>query len=254
MPILETTQDARENVVRELTTKLNLETRYIRQLRELFNTIAKDIKKQYAYAPEFAKIIRNLYLDAGNKFIDDIRKNPRPEPQFEIPKDLDKKIQIVIDEYTNQNADAQGNIIASTTNDEANTAVQNALEVSALLDTPLGNEEIGELASREVARRGDIRSEFIAATEVQNITEFTKEAEALALVGVGAYIGLKKRWNAILDSRTRVDHVVANGQVVKVGQAFIVGGYEMQHPGDRTFAPPSQYINCRCSSDFVINS
>jgi len=54
-----------------------------------------------------------------------------------------------------------------------------------------------------------------------------------------------KRWLATEDSRTRPDHVEADGQVVPFGQPFIVGGYSMMHPHDPD-APAKETINCRC--------
>lgn len=55
-----------------------------------------------------------------------------------------------------------------------------------------------------------------------------------------------KRWLSTLDTRTRPDHVEADGQVVSFGSAFTVGGYPMQHPGDKA-APPKETVNCRCT-------
>ena len=52
-----------------------------------------------------------------------------------------------------------------------------------------------------------------------------------------------KRWVAIRDSRTRPTHVAVNGTSVRVGEAFIVGGYSMQGPGDPA-APASERANC----------
>lgn len=54
-----------------------------------------------------------------------------------------------------------------------------------------------------------------------------------------------KRWLATEDSRTRPDHVEADGQTVPWGQPFIVGGFAMQHPHDPT-APAKEVVNCRC--------
>jgi uncharacterized protein with gpF-like domain len=54
-----------------------------------------------------------------------------------------------------------------------------------------------------------------------------------------------KRWLATDDSRTRPDHVEADGQTVPFAQPFIVGGFQMMHPHDPD-APPQEVINCRC--------
>ncbi|MFA5445451.1 MAG: phage minor head protein [Bacteroidales bacterium] len=54
-----------------------------------------------------------------------------------------------------------------------------------------------------------------------------------------------KRWVAVRDTRTRSAHAAVNGTAVRVGEAFIVGGYSMQYPGDPA-APHSLRANCRC--------
>lgn len=55
----------------------------------------------------------------------------------------------------------------------------------------------------------------------------------------------EKMWVARHDKRVRSTHSDADGQVVPVGEPFLVGGYAMMHPGDRS-APPGETINCRC--------
>jgi hypothetical protein len=62
------------------------------------------------------------------------------------------------------------------------------------------------------------------------------------------------RWLATEDSRTRPDHVEADGQVQPWNQPFIIGaregdnphaGYRMMFPHDPA-GPPHEVINCRC--------
>ena len=66
-------------------------------------------------------------------------------------------------------------------------------------------------------------------------------------------IQIKRRWVCTKDSRTRLDHALADGQIV-VGTkiAFKVGGYKMKFPGDRSLgAPGHQIYNCRCTTRTV---
>ena len=62
-------------------------------------------------------------------------------------------------------------------------------------------------------------------------------------------IQIKRRWVCTKDSRTRLDHALADGQVVAGTKiAFKVGGYKMKFPGDRSLgAPGHQIYNCRCT-------
>lgn len=55
-----------------------------------------------------------------------------------------------------------------------------------------------------------------------------------------------KEWLATDDAQTRMSHRDADGQVVPIGEAFVVGGERAQYPGAMTLSP-SERINCRCS-------
>ena len=62
-------------------------------------------------------------------------------------------------------------------------------------------------------------------------------------------IQIKRRWVCTKDSRTRLDHALADGQTVAGTKvAFKVGGYKMKFPGDRSLGAPGHEIyNCRCT-------
>jgi hypothetical protein len=63
--------------------------------------------------------------------------------------------------------------------------------------------------------------------------------------------GLRKQWLATGDTRTRLSHLSAHGQVVAVGKPFQVGGASLMFPGDPA-GPAHETINCRCRSVTVI--
>ena len=66
-------------------------------------------------------------------------------------------------------------------------------------------------------------------------------------------IQIKRRWVCTKDARTRLDHAMADGQIV-VGtkKPFIVGGYKMMFPGDKSLnAPGHEIYNCRCTTRTV---
>lgn len=60
-------------------------------------------------------------------------------------------------------------------------------------------------------------------------------------------IELKKEWLATLDARTRPAHGAADGQQVDVDEPFILDGYKLMFPGDKS-APAYLVYNCRCST------
>lgn len=59
-------------------------------------------------------------------------------------------------------------------------------------------------------------------------------------------IPLVQEWMATLDERTRESHRAADGQQVEVGEPFIVGGSELEYPGDPA-GEPAEVYNCRCT-------
>jgi hypothetical protein len=66
-------------------------------------------------------------------------------------------------------------------------------------------------------------------------------------------IQIKRKWICTKDSRTRLSHGLADGQIV-VGtkEPFKVGGYKMMYPGDSSMGAPGHEIyNCRCTTRTV---
>jgi uncharacterized protein with gpF-like domain len=60
----------------------------------------------------------------------------------------------------------------------------------------------------------------------------------------------QKRWIAVHDDRTRIAHITADGQTVDQNGAYVVGGEQMEFPGDPN-ASPENTINCRCFSEVI---
>lgn len=55
-----------------------------------------------------------------------------------------------------------------------------------------------------------------------------------------------KQWFATRDTRTRISHWRAHGQVVAMREQFSVGGSQLMFPGDPT-GPADEVIQCRCT-------
>ena len=56
-----------------------------------------------------------------------------------------------------------------------------------------------------------------------------------------------KTWITKRDKRVRKTHVAADGQTVEIDKPFLVGGYEMMFPMDKSRGAHSkECINCRC--------
>lgn len=57
----------------------------------------------------------------------------------------------------------------------------------------------------------------------------------------------EKMWLTMGDGKVRKDHAAASGQRKPIEQPFVVGGYQLQYPGDASLgASLSEIINCRC--------
>lgn len=57
-----------------------------------------------------------------------------------------------------------------------------------------------------------------------------------------------KRWEAIIDEATRIDHIDVNGKYIPINKAFHVGDSWMLYPKDTSLgASANQIVNCRCT-------
>ena len=96
-----------------------------------------------------------------------------------------------------------------------------------------------------------VRSAVIARTEVHSAAMWA-QVEAVRETG----LVLRKQWVAAKDERTRTlddgpfDHAAMDGETVDMDKAFIVGGEELEFPGDPS-GSPGNIINCRCVMNFV---
>ena len=93
-------------------------------------------------------------------------------------------------------------------------------------------------------RAGAVRAARTGITAAQNAG---RHDSYIAAEKMG--IQITRRWVCTKDSRTRLDHALADGQIaVGTKIAFKVGGYKMKFPGDRSLgAPGHQIYNCRCT-------
>jgi len=109
---------------------------------------------------------------------------------------------------------------------------------------------VDELAAniRSVSDFTHSRANTIARTEVVRASNAGSFTQALLLTESGDL----KEWVATEDSRTREDHVHADGQRVPVNAMFSVGGWAMAYPGDDT-APAGETVNCRCTVTYVFD-
>lgn len=111
-------------------------------------------------------------------------------------------------------------------------------------------ESVPQLADRVksvFADASDNRATMIARSESGSASN-TAQMEYARSLPQGIVAG--KSWLAVEDLRTRPTHRLADGQMRPLDMPFIVGGVNMDRPGD-PMAPPSETISCRCTTLFV---
>ena len=140
-------------------------------------------------------------------------------------------------------------------------------EVLALrrgIDLEYGKSQITKYVTSGIIRGlspGKIANELMTSVTTMNRTSAVRAARTGITAAQNAgrmdsYVAaekmgiqIKRRWVCTKDARTRLEHALADGQIV-VGTkiAFKVGGYKMKFPGDRSLgAPGHQIYNCRCT-------
>ena len=120
---------------------------------------------------------------------------------------------------------------------------------SELIAGMQAGESIDELAVR-ISKAGQLtvpRAKTVARTEVNGASNAGSDAQLAAAGLVGT-----KEWLATGDTRTREDHVVADGQKVPTSGVFSVGGWSLRYPGDPD-GPASEIVNCRCTQLYDID-
>lgn len=252
-----------EYVARQLGKKLRLESmvkgKIRRYLSKLNREAVAEIRENGAvpimaqHRAELAGILRDHYKAVIEAFTGDavetITKSLKDieTKALELP-DVSGDVVAQAEAIANTRADKQAEIITNTSQAEADAALLAAVAAGVAS----ADREVG----RTLARRLPDRVETVATYETQFMAEATKQTEAdvlaVASVAVGAAI-MKKKWNTMLDEKTRDSHVLADGQVRRVIEGYTVQGQTLMFPGDMSHgATLDNVIHCRCSSRYFV--
>ncbi len=90
------------------------------------------------------------------------------------------------------------------------------------------------------------RTISMAQTETVQATGWTQHS-----VATRAPAQMFKIWQSIIDDRTRISHLDANGQRRLLNDPFDVGSAALQWPADAG-GPLAEIINCRCWEDYEL--
>jgi HK97 family phage portal protein len=140
---------------------------------------------------------------------------------------------------------ARANQLAGQVTSSTYTAIQ-----SALADGVANGASIDDLASAvqnvfDVASSS--RAKTIARTEVISASN---GSASLAASQLPSDVAAAQEWIATRDERTREDHDEADGQIVRIGEPFDVGGEMLAYPGDPA-GSGENVISCRCTVAFL---
>ena len=120
-----------------------------------------------------------------------------------------------------------------------------ATVTSGILQGSSINKMAKDLMNRvtDMNKTSAVRAARTAVTEAENAG---RQAAADELEKKGVIMG--KRWVATHDSRTRDEHLEADGQIVENNKPFVVGGEELMFPGDKSLGASGWNLyNCRCT-------
>lgn len=264
MPLPKTKKEMKEQANNDAALKIALEQPFARQLRRLFREVGYAFAGQYlrdstiidlnAYRSDFIGILKENYRKVANKFgyrlikeVDIVKQEPTEKDKASMLVDA------AIADFINELVPREADLIIETTQKNLEKDVEQVQTEAALAGIALSAASTAELARKKFNENSIERSDTIAETETQTMSEKAKSIEMGTLVSVGATLAgirlrevIVKTWITILDNRTRQAHARADGQQVRVEDKFFVGGEFLEQPGDPS-ARPENRIYCRCS-------
>jgi len=289
--VLATTEtERRRQAAVDLALKMKLEIGMIRDLRGFFNDVRSVFKPVFLatgsqlnlgeFRTDLVGLLRRNYRKVSRQFGTRFRRIVDKEfdlglliKQEEDERTADDivaaaaaavllngQVDTAINEFINRRSEEQADIILNTTQREFDAAIGAGIAGAALTGRTLTQEQIANQVVADVRIRQTNRTAMIAMTEVNAVAERSKQIEAATIVAGGLVVGgvdltpnVRKQWDAVLDDRTRSSHAAADGQVRIVGEPFVVQSEFLLHPSDTSLgASASNIVNCRCSSQFII--
>lgn len=125
--------------------------------------------------------------------------------------------------------------------------VEEQLALALALDTP----EVNLVAAARKPRPDMAAALGVSGQTWRSALDALVQTAATGLHGQGQMRGLldagfpEKRWVSRRDSKVRLTHQHADGQVVPTGQSFVVGSALLRWPGEYG-GPAGEVFNCRC--------
>ena len=248
----------------ELSIKMKMEGSLRRSVRKVFSGIGKDVLKHYSttgalpdiggYHSKIKSMLSLHYKKVSKKFERHFRD------RHDVAGANDDDIRDNLDSFIDDTTSKRAALIHHTSNEQLKKISLSVAAVALASGAALSNRHAAIKIRRKFVANGVNRANTISMTETQIPAEATKQIESSILSTTADTINdtesneteNQKRWEAVLDGKTRTDHALADGQVVTVDQSFFVGGELLMYPGD-PLGSVSNTINCRCASiHFVV--
>lgn len=263
--------------------KRKLEANALPNIKRIFRNMAKDAENIYRkngnintqelannYYPEFLKEIRDMMRKTTKEFGFTLREDLQS-------KGLNFGIDLEIKEITDPFVKDKLKNINDQLRESTTFFIANESETQAKYITETNTKEIFLAISQEEQKfnyqkamfewaiiaknikvnlldKSEARSELIVSQVIGLTESWTRQEEAELIDDEELEVDNRrleifKTWLAILDQKTRPDHVSADFQQVKLGDNFTVGGESLSYPRDPK-ASASNTINCRCIADY----
>jgi uncharacterized protein with gpF-like domain len=201
----------------------------------------QDLRKELREEPMKEAFV-DLYTTVGDSFARSTYSGLKKMPYTETKQDpvwIERMRKFAL-------IDASGRILGinKTTKKKINSIIVQGLE-EGLSVPEIRNQIIGTTALP--ALNGTIRQR---ATRIAR-TEIISASNAGSLEGAKSTgLNPKKQWLSTMDTRTREDHVIVDGQIQNLDDPFNVVGEDLQYPGDPA-GSPGNVINCRCTQIYI---
>lgn len=203
-----------------------------------------------------AAIFVNVNVEEQADYVDDTNEKEMNQAQVNaifLYTVLEKRFTDQIDKLTQELSQERFNVILGRSpaiSEAQKKKIQDKIKKLSEQKENLQNNKnkiTADNIEKIIRDKGVARSELISSQNVGMAQSFAQNKEAQLIDQNIPEATIKKKWQAILDSRTRDTHVAADGQTVGVNAKFTVGGYLAEYPRDPSL-PIDETANCRCVS------
>lgn len=247
---------------RQLKYKIELERIYKPEIKRIFGSILQDFKVIVAntgippvsseYLPVWQVSLNNHYKRVQKKFTGIVQSSKKQDEEFD-----EELLSLALLMWRDQQSKKQSQYIVNTTRDNMLEAIRIAREEAMNEGKVLDDKELALVATAILRKKFSSRVDHIAMTETQASSESTKFAEAEVISGLRPRIisnrfqrsNTRKRWLTVGDRRVRPIHKLANGQIRRIHDPYVVNNQFLMYPGDTSLgATVDNVANCRCIS------